>query len=158
MNDERHILVPGFPARSPTVRPIAIAVGGEVGGIGPHAGQSTAWESPFYTTTYVDGTAFRDGNPIFSAADPVRRLGVRVIQFEPTGDTGEMASWLNTFAKGEPGEVEELVISCSLTDATLSKACDLIRQWITKGHVDGELGAAWNQSFSSDLTPADRPA
>ena len=122
------------------------------------AGQAAAWESPFYTTTYVDGTAFRDGNPIFSAADPVRRLGVRVIQFEPTGDTGEMASWLNTFAKGEPGEVEELVISCSLTDATLSKACDLIRQWITKGHVDGELGAAWNQSFSSDLTPADRPA
>ena len=100
----------------------------------------------------------RDGNPIFSAADPVRRLGVRVIQFEPTGDTGEIASWLNTFAKGEPGEIEELVISCSLTDATLSKACDLIRQWITKGHVDGELGAAWNQSFSSDLTPADRPA
>jgi hypothetical protein len=112
------------------------------------AGQTTAWESPFYTTTYVDGTACRDGNPMFSAADPVRRIAVRVIQFEPTGDTGELASWLNTFAKGEPEEIEELVISCSLTDATLSKACDLIRQWITKGHADGDPGTAWNQSFS----------
>jgi hypothetical protein len=122
------------------------------------AGQAAAWESPFYTTKYVDGTPCRDGNPIFSAGDPVRRIGVRVIQFEPTGDAGELVSWRNTFAKGEPEEIEELVISCSLTDETLSKACDLIRQWITGGHVDVSLGPGLNQSFSPDLTPADRPA
>jgi hypothetical protein len=121
------------------------------------AGQADAWESPYYTTTYVDGTACRDGNPIFSAADPVRRLGVRVIQFEPTGETGELASWRNTFAKGEPEEIDELVISCSLTDATMAKAFELMRRWITSGPVDGDLSSAWNQSFSPDLAPADRP-
>lgn len=122
------------------------------------AGQVAAWESPYYATTYANGTACRDGNPIFSAADPVRRIGVRVIQFEPTGDAGELASWRNTFAKGEPEEIEELVISCSLTEETLSKACDLIRRWIVDGRGDAGLGSASIQSFSPDLTPADRPA
>jgi hypothetical protein len=119
------------------------------------AGQAAAWESPFYTTTFVDGTACRDGNPMFSAADPVRRIGVRVIPFEPTGDNGELVSWRNTFAKGEPEEIEELVISCSLTDWTLSKACDLILQWMTEGPAGAGLGPALSQSFSPDSTPAD---
>ena len=82
---------------------------------------------------------------------------MRVIQFEPTGH-GELTSWRNTFAKGEPEEIEELVISCSLTDETLSKACDLIRRWIIDGNGDAGLGPALGQSFSADLTPADRPA
>lgn len=122
------------------------------------AGQASLWQVPLYATTFVDGTPCRDGDPIFSAADPVRRIGVRVIQFEPTGDAGELVFWRNTFAKGEPEEIEELVISCSLTDETLAKACDLIRQWITRGPSDAGLGTALNQSFSPDLTPADRPA
>ena len=57
-----------------------------------------------------------------------------------------------------PEEIQELVISCSLTDETLSKACDLIRQWITEGNGAAGLGPALGQSFSPDLTPADRPA
>jgi hypothetical protein len=121
-------------------------------------GPAALWQAPFYATTYADGTPCRDGNPIFSAADPVRRIGVRVIQFEPTGDAGELTSWRNIFAKGEPEEIEELVISCSLTEETLSKACDLIRQWIISGHGEAGLGSALSQSFSPDLTPADRPA
>ncbi len=121
------------------------------------AGQAGTWESPFYAATFVDGTACRDGNPIFSAADPVRRIGVRVIQFEPAEETGELVSWRNTFAKGEPEEIEELVISCSLTDATMAKACELIRRWITSDPGGGDSGSIWNQSFSPDLAPADRP-
>jgi hypothetical protein len=121
-------------------------------------GQAQLWESPFYTTTFVDGTPCRDGDPIFSAVNPTRRLGVRIIQFEPTGDAEEIVSWLDTFAKGEPEEVRELVISCSLTDSTLSKARDLIRRWMTEGHVDAGLGSAVDQSFSPDVTPAGRPA
>jgi hypothetical protein len=35
-------------------------------------------------------------------------------------------------SRRESEEVRDLVISCSLTDETLSKACDLIRQWITE--------------------------
>jgi hypothetical protein len=105
-------------------------------------GQAQLWQAPFYTTTFVDGTPCRDGDPIFSAVNPTRQLGVRIIQFEPPGDVEEIVSWLDTFAEGEPEEVRELVISCSLTDSTLLKARDLIRQWLTKGHVDAGLGSA----------------
>jgi hypothetical protein len=121
-------------------------------------GQVPLWQSPFYATTFADGTPCRDGNPIFSAVNPSRRLGVRVIQFEPTHEVEELVSWLDTFAAGEPEEVKELVISCSLSDVTLSKARDLIRQWMTGGSVEAGPGSVWNQSLAPDLTPADRPA
>ncbi len=121
-------------------------------------GQAQVWQVPHYTTTFVDGTPCRDGDPILSAVNPTRRLGVRIIQFEPPGDAEEIVSWLDTFAEGEPEEVRDLVISCSLTDATLPKACDLIRQWITKGPVNAALGPALDQSFSPGLTPVNRPA
>ena len=71
--------------------------------------------------------------------DPARRIGVRVIQFEPTGDAGELVSWLHTFAEGEPEEVRELAISCSLTDSTLLKVRDLIRRWTTGGDADTDV-------------------
>jgi hypothetical protein len=121
-------------------------------------GLDGSWESPFYTTTFVDGTPCRDANPIFSAADPVRRLGVRVIQFEPTSDSEEIVSWFNTFAKGEPEEIHELVISCSLTNSTLSKAFDLIRQWITENPLGTNGEPAANPSSLPYFVPADRPA
>ncbi len=122
------------------------------------AGLTGSWESPFYTTTFVDGTPCRDANPIFSAADPVGRVGVRVIQFEPTSDSEEIVSWFNTFAKGEPEEIHELVISCSLTEATLSKACDLIRQWVTESPAGTNGDSAADRSSLPYLAPADRPA
>jgi hypothetical protein len=121
-------------------------------------GQADQWKAPHYTTTFVDGTPCRDGDPIFSAVDPTRRLGVRIIQFEPTGDSGEFASWQDTFAEGEPEEVRDLVISCSLTDETLSKACNLIRQWITHGRVRTDTDPGVGQPTLPDLAPADRPA
>jgi hypothetical protein len=102
-------------------------------------GQAPLWQSPFLATSFADGTPCRDGNPIFSAVDPARRIGVRIIQFEPTGDEEELVSWLDTFAEGEPEEVRELVISCSLTDSTLLKARDLIRRWITRGGADSDV-------------------
>lgn len=121
------------------------------------AGQEDRWESPFYITTFVDGTPCRDGNPIFSAADPVRQLGVRVIQFEPTSDSEELVSWFNTFAKGEPEEIHELVISCSLTEATLTRACDLIRQWIAESPAGSNGNSAADPSSLPYFAPADRP-
>jgi hypothetical protein len=122
------------------------------------AGQDQLWKSPAYTTTFVDGTPCLDGNPIFSAVDSTRRLGVRVIQFEPAGDAGEIVSWLNTFAKGEPEEINELVISCSLTYSTLSTARGLIRQWISEGRVSSDADSGVNQSDLPYFAPADRPA
>jgi hypothetical protein len=122
------------------------------------AEQANQWKSPHYTTTLVDGTPCRDGDPIFSAVDPTRRLGVRIIQFEPTGDSGEIVSWQDTFAEGEPEEVRDLVISCSLTDETLSKACDLIRQWITQDRIATSPDPGVDQPTLPYLAPADGPA
>lgn len=102
-------------------------------------GQARLWQPPFLATSFADGTPCRDGNPIFSAIDPARRIGVRIIRFEPTGDEEELVSWLDTFAEGEPEELRELVISCCLTDSTLSKARDLIRRWITGGSADTDV-------------------
>jgi hypothetical protein len=98
-------------------------------------GQTHAWESPWYATTFAGGTPCRDGNPIFSAADPKRKLGIRVIQYEPVGQRGEITFWLNRFAKGQPEEIKELVISCSLTHYTLSMALDFMCQWITRESI-----------------------
>src|SRR5260370_23659459 len=67
-------------------------------------GQTQLWKSPFYTTTFVRGTPCRDGDPIFSAVDSARRLGIRVIQFEPAADTGAIVFCVDTSANGEPEE------------------------------------------------------
>lgn len=119
-------------------------------------GQFRLWKVPFYTTTFNAGQPCRDGNPISSAVDSIRRLGVRIIQFEPAGGVGEIASWVNAFAKGEPEEIKELVISCSLTNDTLPIARDLIRQWITAGRINGNSSV--DQPNLSYLATADRPA
>ena len=120
-------------------------------------GQADRWKAPHYTTTFVDGTPCRDGDPIFSAVDLARRLGVRVIQFEPTGDSGEIVSWQDTFAEGEPEAIRDLVISCSLTDETFSQARELIRQWITEKRIDTDADPPVNHSSLPYFAPADRP-
>jgi hypothetical protein len=119
-------------------------------------GQAHLWKAPHYTTTFVDGIPCQDGNPIFSAVDPTRRLGVRIIQFEPTSEEGELVSWVDTFAKGEPEEIKELVISCSLTHETIARARDLIREFIAEGRFAADPDSAPDPSEVSSLAPADR--
>src|ERR1700722_8370563 len=65
-------------------------------------GQERQWVTPWLTTTFANGTPFADGNPIFSAVAPNRRLGVRVIQVEPSEEPRELSFWTDTFAEGEP--------------------------------------------------------
>src|ERR1043166_3292912 len=74
-----------------------------------------SWTTPWVATTFADGTPIDDGNPIFSAVCPKRQLGIRVIQNEPSDTHPAFSFWVDTFAKGQPGEVKELVISCVLT-------------------------------------------
>src|SRR5438105_15742731 len=82
-------------------------------------GQERQWVTPWLTTTFANGTPFADGNPIFSAVAPDRRLGVRVIQVEPSEEPRELSYWTDTFAEGEPEAIKELVIACTLTPQTL---------------------------------------
>lgn len=98
-------------------------------------GELDLWKTPWGSTTFVDGTPIRDGNPIFSAVCPSRRLGIQVIQLEPSEHPRELYCWIDTFAQGEPEEIIVLVISCVLTDQTLLDAVDLMNQWITREEV-----------------------
>jgi hypothetical protein len=98
-------------------------------------GQETMWVTPWLTTTFADGTRFADGNPIFSAVAPDRRLGVRVIQVESSEEPRELAVWTDTFAEGEPEAIKELVITCALTSQTLGECLALMERWITKEEV-----------------------
>ena len=90
--------------------------------------QLPLWETPWLNTTFANGVPFRDGNPIFSAICPSRRLGIRVIQVEAGTDT-ELQTWTDDFGQRP---VKELVVSCTLTEKNLDRAFKLIRSWITE--------------------------
>jgi hypothetical protein len=97
-------------------------------------GQTDQWQAPWLATSFADGTPSRDGNPIFSAVSPARKLGVRVIQHAPTQDQGELEYWIDTF-EGEEGPIRELVLSCALSDEVVRRAAELIRSWVARGEV-----------------------
>ena len=99
-------------------------------------GEAWRWESPWINMTFADGSSQHDGNPIFSAVCPSRRLGVRVIQLEPAGDPLEFEFWTDVFAQGAPNEIRELVISCVLSAQTLDRAVYLMNQWVTEETVE----------------------
>jgi hypothetical protein len=98
-------------------------------------GQGQKWRTPWLTTTFADGTPFADGNPIFSAVAPDRRLGIRVIQVDPSEEPSELSVWTDTFAEGQPEAIKELVIACALTPQTLGHSLSLMERWITKEEV-----------------------
>jgi hypothetical protein len=96
------------------------------------AGVEGDWATPWLNTRFADGTPFADGNPIFSAWSPGRRLGLRIIQHDPATTPGDRGfeSWVDTFDKDGDG-ITELVISCVLSESTAGLAMRLIGQWIT---------------------------
>jgi hypothetical protein len=99
-------------------------------------GQEGLWRTPWLNTRFADGTHFRDGNPIFTAVCPTRRLGVRVVQIEVEQDSDELRTWTDFFAKGEPEEIKELVIHCVLSNETLRQATELIRSWVQNETIE----------------------
>lgn len=118
-------------------------------------GQEQQWATPWLTTTFADGTPFADGNPIFSAVSPERRLGVRVIQVEPAEEPRELSFWTDTFAEGEPEAIEELAITCALTSQTLGDSLALLEQWITKEEVGSLDESLWD--IPADANDSDAP-
>jgi hypothetical protein len=116
-------------------------------------GQAWLWKTPWFNKAFANGTPCRDGNPIFSAVSPLQRLGVRIIQIEPADNPRELYVWTDTFAKGSPEAIDELVISCVLTHQTLLDAVDLMKRWIT----EKEVGFSWQNEFLG-AAPVTRPA
>jgi hypothetical protein len=118
-------------------------------------GQERQWVTPWLTTTFANGTPFADGNPIFSAVTPDRRLGVRVIQVEISEEPRELSFWTDTFAEGEPEAIKELVITCALTPQTLGDCLALMKRWITKEDVGSPEETAWGSP--ADENDSDAP-
>jgi hypothetical protein len=73
-----------------------------------------------------------EGNPIFSAVSKQLRRGIRVIQHEPTKNEVEIQAWPDSYGGGffDPGSLEELVISCALSDRAAEIALDLMVPWV----------------------------
>ena len=101
-------------------------------------GQEKRWKVPWFEPKFGNGTPMMDGNPIFTALDRSRRMVIRVIQ-APTDAEREddLTYWIDKFAKGDPEELDELVISCVLSDETLAKATDLMTRWARDGSLKG---------------------
>lgn len=103
-------------------------------------GQEKKWKVPWFKNEFANGTPIRDANPMFTAVDRSRRLAVRIIQTPYTADgEPDLIHWTDTFGKGDPEELEELVISCVLSDETIAKATDLMTKWAKDGLLDDSV-------------------
>jgi len=110
------------------------------------------WTYPWVSTGSVECL---DGNPIFSAWSRTLLRGVRVIQHEPTTQGLEIQAWPN-FVGGsyyDPTAIQELVISCALTEAAANWAMSLLRYWIAGQSISfarDKSGQVATQSVSPD--------
>jgi hypothetical protein len=85
-----------------------------------------------WTSPWLD-ESWRDGNPIFSAWSPTLRRGLRIIQHE---EPDRFIVWRNTFGgRGSSDAVDELVISCALTEGTLDRVRGIMRDWVESGEL-----------------------
>ncbi|HWE38783.1 MAG TPA: hypothetical protein VG406_19700 [Isosphaeraceae bacterium] len=92
------------------------------------------WSYPWISTGSPD---LLDGNPIFSAFSPSKRRGVRIIQHAPTSQNVEIQAWPD-FVGGDfydPDVIQELVISCALSEPAADLAIALIRPWVASGRI-----------------------
>ncbi len=86
------------------------------------------WKSPWMVNPD------RDGNPIFTAICETERRAVRIIQQDLPGlDQYDMDSWFNLFKKGDPDEVNELVIACCPSPKNALQVELMLRKWIEEG-------------------------
>ncbi|MBI3821243.1 MAG: hypothetical protein HY289_01020 [Planctomycetes bacterium] len=98
-------------------------------------GKGESWQAPWFNTTSVNGTPIRDGQSIFSAVCPSRRLGVNVIQLDPADEDLEFRAWTDTFGDDEDA-IRKLVVACTLTERSAAQAMDIIKRWITEERID----------------------
>ena len=98
------------------------------------AGKLDCWHTPWLKANYADRTSFRDGNPIHSAVNEAERLGVRIIQEQPSSQgKSELDYWVDTFGdRTASNSIRELVISTVLDEDTRQQAYDLLHDWVTR--------------------------
>jgi hypothetical protein len=88
-----------------------------------------------------------EGNPIFSAVSRQLRRGIRVIQHEPIKNEVEIQAWLDSFGGDHDStRINELVISCALSDVSSEVALGLMVPW-----VQGDSPAFGQDESASDF-------
>ncbi len=109
--------------------------------VDPHGRANFGWRQPWFEPLPRE---LSEGNPIFSAVSPRLRRGIRVIQSEPTESGLEIVSYPDTFGGPvyDPASINELVISCVLSDVAASSALNLMRQWVVGESVSFDLDQA----------------
>ena len=110
------------------------------------------WSYPWISTGSPD---YLDGNPIFSAVSPSLRRGVRIIQHEPTSRKLEIQAWPD-FVGGsynDPHAIQELVISCALSEAAADWAMSLIRPWVAGRSISFDMKR--DEMIVADRHPTD---
>jgi hypothetical protein len=87
------------------------------------------WRHPWFQPL---PPSLSEGNPIFTAVSPILRRGIRVIQHEPTESDLEFQAWLDFFGgdSPDPDRIEELVMSCALSDPACQVALSLMEPWV----------------------------
>jgi hypothetical protein len=93
------------------------------------------WEQPWVANRLANGSELRDGNPIFSAFSSGLRRALRVIQHEPEEQGLELVWWLDSSTRDDGSNVEELVISCAMSEEAELLARSLIKSWVSTGAV-----------------------
>ncbi len=99
------------------------------------------WIHPWISTGSPD---YLDGNPIFSACSRSLRRGVRIIQHEPTTQRLEIQAWPD-FVGGsyhDPDAIQELVISCALSEAAADWAMSLLRFWVAGRSISFDMSGS----------------
>ncbi len=98
--------------------------------VNPSARIAKGWKQPWFEPLPA---SLGEGNPIFSAVSRMLRRGIRVIQHEPTDSGVEIQAWFDTFGggTGDPDRIEELVISCALSNAASGVAQSLMEPWVS---------------------------
>jgi hypothetical protein len=111
--------------------------------IDPQIRAAHGWQHPWFAPL---SRSLSEGNPIFSSVSPILRRGIRVIQHELTQPGLEIQAWRDFFGgnSSDPDRIEELVISCALSDGASEVALSLIEPWV-KGdpfcYDDGDVSA-----------------
>lgn len=111
---------------------------------------------PFYNKHFGNGQKIRDGNPIFDAYVPQRHKLLRIIQGPPGDEPAHIGGFTKYWPTPEmdpdkrphPADpskrdapIPELVLSLSLTEATLSAAKRLWQQWLVEDKSVEEMNA-----------------
>lgn len=95
-------------------------------------GVAEQWRTPWL------GAPLRDGDPMFSAVALALRRGVHIIQHPPTSQAPELEAWVDRFGEeGKDNVIDQLVISCALSEEAAARARLLLRPWILSGELPG---------------------